>query len=112
MIENKVVLPAPLGPISATISPGMTWALTLSTARRPPKLLQTPLTVNSGSAIATSPRLEASPRDAGKAVGQEQHHDDQHDAVQHQIEPDGVAHGLFGDLACAVQHDGAQDRAE
>ena len=37
MILNSVVLPAPLGPIRPTISPGRTSKLTLLTATRPPK---------------------------------------------------------------------------
>src|SRR6266849_566361 len=41
---NIVVLPAPLGPMSANTSPSSTSKLTLSTATRPPKRLVTPLT--------------------------------------------------------------------
>src|SRR5882762_483115 len=40
---NRVVLPAPLGPIRANTSPSSTSKLTLSTATRPPKRLVTPL---------------------------------------------------------------------
>src|SRR5713226_8707563 len=41
---NIVVLPAPLGPMSANTSPSSTSKLTLSTATRPPKRFVTPLT--------------------------------------------------------------------
>src|SRR5229473_1850704 len=41
---NIVVLPAPLGPMSANTSPSSTSKLTLSTATRPPKRLVRPLT--------------------------------------------------------------------
>src|SRR3569832_1114987 len=81
IIENKVVLPAPLGPISATISRCCTTTLTSSTARKPPKLLATPSTLSSGSAMTAAQAFPAPPGQPGKAVGQEQHHDDQHHAI-------------------------------
>src|SRR5438132_12758480 len=51
-MENSVVLPAPLGPISAVIRPASTASETLSTARRPPKRLNTRSTRSSGSAMS------------------------------------------------------------
>ena len=44
---KKVVLPAPLGPMMLTISPRFTDRLTLSTARKPPNCLATPVTSSS-----------------------------------------------------------------
>src|SRR5215469_9352229 len=56
---NSVVLPAPLGPMSARRSPGRTARATPSTARRPPKCLLTPSSVRANSALMTfgCPRL-------------------------------------------------------
>src|SRR5579859_4862189 len=48
---KSVVLPAPLGPISAKTSPTLTSNDTLSTATRPPKRLVSPVTVRIVSAI-------------------------------------------------------------
>src|SRR5258708_37568556 len=44
MMPNSVVLPAPLGPISAVMLPSRTVRLASATAVRPPKLLVMPLT--------------------------------------------------------------------
>src|SRR4030043_2376392 len=41
---KKVVLPAPLGPMRATISPSRTWRSTALRARRPPKFIVIPFT--------------------------------------------------------------------
>src|SRR5712691_11859982 len=49
MILNNVVLPAPLGPITLQISPGVTMRLTSETALRPPKLLLMFSTASRGS---------------------------------------------------------------
>ena len=38
---NIVLLPAPLGPITETISPGSTWKVSPDRAYRPPKCLAT-----------------------------------------------------------------------
>src|SRR5215813_2017938 len=45
---NRVVLPAPLGPMIALIEPGATVKLTPLTARKPPKLLVMPRTSSTG----------------------------------------------------------------
>src|SRR2546430_14722457 len=44
----SVVLPAPLGPMTASVSPSCTSRSTLSEARSAPKLLQRPLTSSIG----------------------------------------------------------------
>jgi len=52
--SKRVVLPAPLGPMSPTISPGATDRLTSSSARMPPKLTLTPETDKMGSTPAAA----------------------------------------------------------
>src|SRR5215469_6705723 len=51
MTLNSVDLPAPLGPISPTISPALTSRLTSETATRPPKRLVRPRIESSGAAL-------------------------------------------------------------
>ena len=53
---NKVVLPAPLGPTRPTLSPGATSNVMLCTAWIPPKDLQTPRRLRSGSTSAIGAR--------------------------------------------------------
>src|SRR5262245_56990650 len=48
----SVVLPAPFGPMMASVSPSATSSATSSVATRPPKRLRNPRTASSGSAIA------------------------------------------------------------
>src|SRR5512136_658868 len=50
MMLNSVDLPAPLGPITARISPASIAIFTLSTATRPPKLRVRPRHSRSGTA--------------------------------------------------------------
>jgi hypothetical protein len=54
MHANSVVLPAPLGPISATMRPSSTFSDASSTALRPPKILVRPCTCNIGALIGHS----------------------------------------------------------
>src|SRR5487761_2130774 len=54
MTLNRVVLPAPLGPITEAISPARTSRSTLSRATTPPKRLPTPDSRSSISATATT----------------------------------------------------------
>ena len=60
---NSVVLPAPLGPITAKIAPAGTAKLTLSTAVRPRKRLLTRSSVRS-AVMACAPRRQAGARAA------------------------------------------------
>jgi hypothetical protein len=53
---NSVVLPAPLGPTSPTLSPAPTSNEMVCTALIPPKDLQTPSIRRSGSTSATGTR--------------------------------------------------------
>src|SRR5580692_4577757 len=50
---NSVVLPAPFGPTSPTLSPASTSKQTLSTAVMPPNTLDTSVTLRSGLESAT-----------------------------------------------------------
>src|SRR6266545_7463294 len=58
MMLNRVVLPAPFGPSTPTISPGFTAMSTESSAVMPPKLIETSRVSSSGSrASIRSPQL-------------------------------------------------------
>src|SRR5437899_112470 len=69
----SVVLPAPLGPMTACVSPSGTSRSTRSVARRPPKLLLSPRITISGSAIAQ----DLSRQEPEQAALGEEHHEDQ-----------------------------------
>src|SRR3989338_7097901 len=71
----KVVLPAPLGPITACVSPARTSKSTLSVARSAPKVLRSTRVSRSGSVIALLPRQQA-----GQPAPREQHHQHEDDA--------------------------------
>src|SRR5437868_1290825 len=77
MAANSVVLPAPLGPISPTISPWRTSSEAWSTAFSPPNDLERP---------RTSSMARLSPEQAHQAVRQSGHDQHQHDAIDHQAE--------------------------
>src|SRR5258707_308819 len=74
---NSVVLPAPLGPISPTISPSRTSSEAWSTAFRPP---------NDFESSRTSSMARLPSEQAHQAVRQARHDQHQHDAVDHQTE--------------------------
>src|SRR5258708_38466989 len=95
MIANKVVLPAPFGPIRAVMRPDSTLSETLSTASNPPKRLLTPSTRSSGSAMGlfrlqrfhggkTLPDLAKQP---GNTARGESHDQDKNAAIDDEIEP-------------------------
>src|SRR5207249_4036894 len=71
MMENSVVLPAPLGPISAVIRPASTASEALSTARRPPKRLNTRSTRSSGSAMGALQDRRPQTRKTPTQIGQQ-----------------------------------------
>src|SRR5882724_2242518 len=77
MAANKVVFPAPLGPIRPTISPSRTSSDAWSTAFRPPNDFESSWT----SSMARLPAEQAD-----QAVRQAGHDQHQHDAVDHQAE--------------------------
>src|SRR6185503_13418747 len=80
MTLKSVVLPAPLGPMMPSSSPARTSRLTLRTAVRPPKRL-----VTDSSASTEAPGAHAG-GDAGDALGREAHHEDEHRAVQDEVD--------------------------
>src|SRR5690606_35833671 len=84
MTLNSVVLPAPLGPISAVIDPRRTRRLAPAIAYTPPKRLTTPSTSRMGSPSVTQHHLLPLAEDALRPEGHEQ---DQRDADDH--EPQG-----------------------
>src|SRR5258708_14925363 len=65
----RVVLPAPLGPISACTSPRMTSSVTSSVATTPPKRLETPRSSSMGFL-----------QQSGDALGRQHHDGEQHNA--------------------------------
>src|SRR2546421_286381 len=80
MTLNSVVLPAPFGPMMPSSSPACTSRVTLRTAVRPPNRF---VTFSSWS-IGPS---HAKPRgDSGEALGCEAHDEDEHDAVDDEID--------------------------
>src|SRR5471032_869462 len=109
MAANKVVLPAPLGPIRPTISPASTLSEASSTAFNPPNALERPAT----SSMTLFPREEAH-----QTIWQARHDQYQHDAVDDQAERLDVLQrrndrgGPARALIDAGQRDGADQRAE
>src|SRR5262245_32501394 len=73
MMENSVVLPAPLGPISAVIRPASAASEASSTASRPPKRLHTRSTRSSGSTMGPLQHRRLQARKARAQAGQEAH---------------------------------------
>src|SRR5215813_496680 len=57
---SSEVLPAPLGPMTETISPRLTSSVTSSTARTPPKRFDTAVAASCGAAAATAGPAEIS----------------------------------------------------
>src|SRR5262245_13140572 len=112
MHANSVVLPAPFGPISATISSFPTSSDTRSTAARPPKDLERART-------SSTARFLAAPREqAHQAVGQPGDDGDQDRTVDDDAQRLGVADPwqhvaeIARDLTDHVQHGGADQRPE
>src|SRR3546814_18679594 len=83
----SVVLPAPLGPMRAWISPGRTVRSTPSDACSAPKALCSPCSSSKGSVMA---RLAA--QQADDAAAREQHHR-QTDEPEHELERKSDAEG-------------------
>src|SRR2546423_7068014 len=102
MIENSVVLPAPFGPTSATIWPSSTVSAAWSSASSPPKRREM-FSTRSISVMA--------PQQSRDAARRERHDEDQHAAVDDEVEPRRVARYQFGDLAERLDHQCAEQRA-
>src|SRR5262245_40598581 len=123
MIANSVVLPAPFGPISAVMRPVSAVNEAWSTARSPPKRLETCSTRSSMSAMAVlrglrrcSARLPKAltqvRHDAGDAARRKRDHHDQHAAVDDEIKPRRCTCRDLGQLAECLDHQCAKQRAE
>src|SRR5689334_8671313 len=85
-ISIKVDFPAPLGPMTACISPKATSSARLCTARRPPNLLVRPFTCNNavGSAIGRNAHSLAGAQPASHSVRKRHHCNDDKDAYRQQ----------------------------
>src|SRR4051812_12388564 len=111
MIENRVVLPAPFGPISAVMHPGIAANDALFTASRPPKRLETFSTWSRASAtirlrerrLSEELAMQAG-EDAGDALRREGDDKDQHAAVDDQIETRRAAGQELGQFAERLDH--------
>src|SRR5579862_9887891 len=119
-MANKVVLPAPLGPIRAVMRTASTSSETLSTASNPPKRLLTPSTRSSGSAMGLFrlqgfhggemlPHLATQP---GNAARGESHNENEDAAVDDEVEPRRVAGDELGRFAQRLDHERAEQRTE
>src|SRR5262249_57102481 len=120
MRENRVVLAAPLGPISAVIRPASKASETLSTARRPPKRLNTRSTRSSGSAMGALQDRAPQTCKTCTQIGQQAHdpvrgkgHDqDQHAAVDDKVEAGCIASDELGQFAERLDDPRADQRPE
>src|SRR5262245_13350007 len=83
---NSVVLPAPFGPMSPTISPGATSRLAPETAWSPPNRFRTPATSRSATSGGRRSTRPDAPEMRIDALGQEQDDADQEHAVHHEVE--------------------------
>src|SRR5918997_3685275 len=120
-----VVLPAPLGPISPTISPSSTAKETSSTARTPPKWRLKPSTWSSagidldpplfGDFVGRGERRAAAPargEEADQPVRQEEDHQQQDHPVDELALPAGRQADVAQQLREQGEQRGAEDRAE
>src|ERR1043166_7917252 len=111
---NSVVLPAPFGPMSPTISPGSMASDTSRFASRPPKRLVAASTL-SRAAMALSKAQPPGPRQREQAGRTERRDDDNDEAVHDQVDAapgerprsERRAH----DLRDRDQDDGAEHRS-
>src|SRR5437016_2807352 len=85
MMLNNVVLPAPLGPITAKIAPSSTVKLTSWTARTPLKRFDKASTSSSTPISRALPagQAQSARQRRPHAVGKQHHHDEKTDAVEH-----------------------------
>src|SRR5262245_8289525 len=114
MTENKVVLPAPFGPTSATIWPGSTKKAARSSASNPPKRCEI-FSTRSMSAMGALPAANELSRaleqtgDPARCEGHDQH---EHAAIDDEIEPGRVAGDELGGLAEQLHHQRAEQWPE
>src|SRR5258708_29724433 len=114
MLMN-VVLPAPLGPITACTSPGRSSRETSLTAARPPKPFESPVTWRMGSVIGdlgrTPSEAKHQPADAARQQQHRENHENPH--RQQPMLVEAVEDRLVGEeILQQRQGEGAEDRAE
>src|SRR5687767_14864213 len=110
----KVVLPAPLGPISACISPGTISRSRWSVATRPPKRLVRPATLSSTSAMAISGARRAAEQRIDAAAGVERDQDQQWPEDDLPVFAPALVREVDQRLERFLEHeegDGAKDRS-
>src|SRR5450631_242367 len=115
---NNVVLPAPFGPITAVMLPRSTVSDASRTASSPLNRLDMPSTAKIGSTMRGLPRLfgrplqqPAQPRNnIGDAAWCKSDHQNQHDAVDHEIEARNVSGDVLGRLTEQFDHQRAEQR--
>src|SRR6516225_707821 len=108
MIENSVVLPAPFGPISAVMRPASAVNDAPSTARRPPKRIDTLSTRSNASAMAALRRdaphqCADRGQQTGDAAGRKGNDSDEHG---------GAAGDELGQFSQCFDHERAEQRTE
>src|SRR5579859_1806806 len=110
----SVVLPAPLGPITACTSPMRSSSATLLTAARPPKWRESPVTARIGSVIGDlrgAARPEGEPADPARQQEHRQHDEDPH--RQQPMLVEAVEDRLVREeILQEREHEGAKDRTE
>src|SRR5215471_10366659 len=118
MMENRVVLPAPLGPISAAMGPVSMATEASSTANRPPKRLDTRSRRSSGSAMGALRERQArkTPAQVRERTSNpprgERHDQDEHAAIDDEVEARRIAGEELGQFAQCLDHQGAEQRTE
>src|SRR5262249_35576648 len=122
IMAKSVVLPAPLGPMRAVMRPASASKETWSTARRPPKSLETCSTRSSGSGTGRLPWRLGAPgsRRPPPQIGEHAHDatrregddEDEYAAVDDEIEAWRIAGQELGGLTERLHHHGAEQRAE
>src|SRR5690242_18938532 len=106
MTLKSVVLPAPLGPMMPSRSPARTSRLTARTAVRPPNRLVT------ASSVSTIPPRPPARGDARQPLGREAHDQDQHGAVDDEVDAGEARRGAGERRAQVGLERGDQHRAE
>src|SRR6185369_2134262 len=94
MILNRVVLPAPLGPMTPVISPLLMEKLTSSRAVTPPKIWVMPETSSMGAASL----FQEFPEQVGHAPHQAARHEHDHHHQQATVDDDVVVVGRSQEL--------------
>src|SRR5215470_3801268 len=123
MIENRVVLPAPFGPMRAVIRPLSAENDARSSASKPPKRFDTCSTRSrSSTMIAFNRRRQSGPggwdavakveEDAGDAARRDCDDQNENASVDDEIESGCITGRELGDLAKRLDHECAEQGAE